>query len=161
MSRATGLKFSYGTEAAFGFARTQTLHSARNGYLRILYRYHPLFGQVVEVFGAAGGLRDLVYVRMPNKATRGIPAWMFDEAICANIRCSDQPIINCQALLQLAHLLDRQSESRGIERHESSIPPSKITPIATSSPDGTGTGKGAPHQANARRRSKQVSSIVG
>ena len=147
--------------ADYGFAARETLHTARNGYLRILYPYHPLFGQVVEVFGAAGGLRDLVYVRMPNKATRGIPAWMFDEAICASIRCADQPIINCQALLQLTQLLDRQSESRGIERHESSILQAKSTTIASSWPDGPGTGKGASKRANARRRSKQVSNIVG
>ncbi len=31
-----------------------------------------------EVFGAAGGERDLVYVRLPNNTTRGVPAWMFD-----------------------------------------------------------------------------------
>src|SRR6516162_337732 len=65
----------------------QTLHNARSVYLRILYPYHPCFGQTFEAFGSAGGLRDLVYVRMPNNATRGIPAWMFDETIYASI-CS-------------------------------------------------------------------------
>jgi hypothetical protein len=58
---------------------------------------------------------------MPNNATRGIPAWMFDEIICASIRCADHPIIDCQALLRLAQLLDLQVESRGIGRHESSF----------------------------------------
>ena len=104
----------------------QTLHNARSGYLRILYPYHPCFGQTFEVFGSAGGLRDLVYVRMPNNATRGIPAWMFDETICSSIRCADRPMIDCQALLKLAQLLDLQVESRGIGKHESSIPESKI-----------------------------------
>jgi hypothetical protein len=45
------------------------------------------------VFGSNGGLRDLVYVRMPNNATRGIPAWMFDESICASVRCADRATI--------------------------------------------------------------------
>src|SRR3981081_3815113 len=108
--RATEPRCCFGMGAAYGFARRETLHTARNGYLRILYPYHPLFGQVVEVFGAAGGLRDLVYVRMPNKATRGIPAWMFDEAICSSIRCAALPVISCKALLQLTQLLDHRLE---------------------------------------------------
>jgi hypothetical protein len=60
------------------------------------------------VFGANGGLRDLVYVRMPNNTTRGIPGWMFDESICASVRCADRAIIDCQALLRLAQLLHLQ-----------------------------------------------------
>jgi hypothetical protein len=51
----------------------ETLHNARKGYLRVLYPYHPYYGQTLEVFGAGGGLRDLAYVRMPNNTTRGIP----------------------------------------------------------------------------------------
>src|ERR1700756_4418627 len=98
---------------SISFSR-QTLHNARSGYLRILYPYHPCFGQTFKVFGSAGGLRDLVYVRMPNNATRGIPAWMFDETICASIRCADRQTIDCWALLRLAQLHDLQVESRGI-----------------------------------------------
>src|SRR4029077_4006179 len=117
---------------SISFSR-QTLHNARSGYLRILYPYHPYFGHTFEVFGSAGGLRDLVYVRMPNNATRGFPAWMFDESICASIRCADRPTIDCQALLRLAQLLDLQVESRGNGRHESPIPQSKIASKASSS----------------------------
>ena len=132
----------------------QTLHNARSGYLRILYPYHPCFGQTFEVFGSAGGLRDLVYVRMPNNATRGIPAWMFDETICASIRCADHPMIDCQALLKLAQLLDLQVESRGIGRHESSFAQSKIASKAPSSPDDTDAGEVASKRSNTKRRSK-------
>ena len=109
-----------------GSAVRQTIHNARKGYLRVLYPYHPYYGQTFEVFGSHGGLRDLVYIRMPNNATRGIPAWMFDETICASIRCADRQTIDCWALLKLAQLLDLQVESRGIGKHESSIPESKI-----------------------------------
>jgi hypothetical protein len=58
------------------------------------------------MLGAAGGERDQVYVRLPNDTTRGIPAWMFDEAICAFIRPAEKPLIACQALLELSRLLD-------------------------------------------------------
>ena len=44
------------------------------------------------MLGAAGGERDLVYVRLPNRTTRGVPAWMFDETICARVRCAERPI---------------------------------------------------------------------
>ena len=100
------LKFFTGMVVAFGFAQRETLHNARKGYLRVLYPYHPYYGQTLEVFGAGGGLRDLMYVRMPNNTTRGIPGWMFDESICASVRCADRATIDCQALLRLAQLLD-------------------------------------------------------
>jgi hypothetical protein len=58
------------------------------------------------VLGAAGGQRDIVYVQLPNRTTRGVPAWMFDEAICARVRCAERPTVDCRALLSLAHLLD-------------------------------------------------------
>jgi hypothetical protein len=47
-----------------------------------------------------------VYVRLPNNTTHGVPAWMFDEAICAGIRSAEKPTIACQALLKLVQLLD-------------------------------------------------------
>ena len=154
MPDAIGSKCCIGTGADYGCARRQTLHNARSGYLRVLYPYHPNFGQSFEVFGSAGGLRDLVYVRMPNNATRGIPAWMFDETICASIRCADRPIVDCQALLRLAQLLDLGVESLGIGRHESSIAQSKIVSEARPSPNGTGAGAIAAKRSNTKRGSK-------
>ena len=155
INRVIGLKYYSGTATDFGFAQKQTLHTARNGFLRVLYPYHPLYKQVLEVFGAAGGLRDLVYVRMPNNATRGIPAWMFDEAICGSVRNADSPIINCHVLWSLARLLDGHWEGRGIERHESSISRSKAISNASAAPDDTGAGqRSSSKRTNARRRSK-------
>jgi len=158
----TGPRYCSGTEAAYGFARKETLHTARNGFLRVLYPYHPLYEQILEVFGAAGGLRNLVYVRMPNNATRGIPAWMFDQSVCGSVRKADFPIINCQALLSLGRLLDGQSEGRGIKRHGSSISRSKAISVASASPDDPGAGQGlSSKRTNARRGSKQMSDIMG
>ena len=162
MSEGTDSRFYTGTAAASGAAPKKTLHTARNGFLRVLYPYHPLYEQILEVFGTAGGLRDLVYVRMPNNATRGIPAWMFDQAVCGSVRKAGFPIINCQALLSLGRLLDGQSEGRGIKRHGSSISRSKAISIASASPDDTGAGQGlSSKRTNARRRSKQMSDVMG
>jgi hypothetical protein len=149
-----GSKFFTGTQLAYGFVQRQTLHNARKGYLRVLYPYHPYYGQTFEVFGANGGLRDLVYIRMPNNTTRGVPAWMFDELICASVREADRPTIDCQALLRLAQLLDFQVESRGIEGHESSIPRPKIASKNSSSSVDSNPGKVASKRSNTRWRSK-------
>lgn len=85
---------------------------------RVLYPYHPLFGKELEVFGGAGGQRDVIYVRLPNSTTRGIPAWMFDEVLCSGIRTAEQPPIDGDALLRLAHLLDCVQESLRIEEDD-------------------------------------------
>jgi hypothetical protein len=162
MPKGTGSRFYTGMAVACGAAPKQTLHTARNGFLRVLYPYHPLSKQVLQVFGSAGGQRDLVYVRMPNNATRGIPAWMFDEAICGSVRNADSPIINCHALLILARLLDGHSKGRGIERHGSSISRSKAISKASPVSDDAGAGQGSSSKrTNARRRSKQVSDVIG
>ena len=152
--RVTAPRCCFGMGADYGCVPRQTLHNARKGYLRVLYPYHPYYGQTFEVFGSNGGLRDLVYIRMPNNATRGIPAWMFDETICASIRCADRPTIDCRALLRLAQLLDLQVDSRGIERHESSVPQSKNTSKVSSLPDSAGAGEVASKRSNTKRRSK-------
>ena len=154
MPEGTGSRFYTGMAPAFGAAPRETLHNARKGYLRVLYPYHPYYGQTLEVFGAGGGLRDLVYVRMPNNTTRGIPAWMFDESICASVRCADRAIIDFQALLRLAQLLDLQVESRRIGGHESSIPRSRIASKISSSSDETGAGEVAFKRSDAERRSE-------
>src|SRR6516164_7260489 len=154
MPEETGSRFYTGTVVDSWFAPRQTLHNARKGYLRVLYPYHPYYGQTFEVFGANGGLRDLVYIRMPNNTTRGIPAWMFDESICGSVRCADRPTTDCQALLRLAQLLDLQLEGRGIERHESSVLRSKIASKISSSSVNTGAGEVASKRSNAKRRSK-------
>ena len=102
-----------------GFARTATLHNARFGLSpKILYPYHPLFGQDYEVFGAAGGKRDLVYIRLADKSSKGIPAWMFDPGVCAGVRLCDEPSIDCDALSRLAHLLDSTAPDAPNEGYE-------------------------------------------
>ena len=120
MDGAIESKCCIGTGQVYGFVRTHTLHTARNGcVLRLLYPYHPLFGQEIQVFGAAGGLRDMMYVRLPNNTSRGIPAWMFDEAVCAGVRSENQSAIDCGALLRLCGLLDSHSGKERTAVHDS------------------------------------------
>lgn len=131
---ATESRFFIGMDRDSGFAPTATLHNARIGLsLEILYPYHPLFGQDYEVFGAAGGKRDLVYIRLPDKTTKGVPAWMFDPAACAGVRLAERPLIDSRALVRLAQLLDS---------------------IATDAPTGGREAtKGKEHQRSSRRAS--------
>src|SRR5690606_3941905 len=103
---ATGSTGSTSVELDSGSRQTATLHNARFGLsTEILYPYHPFFGEDYEVFGAAGGKRDLIYIRLADKSSKGVPAWMFDPAICAGVRLADDPVIDCGALWRLADLL--------------------------------------------------------
>ena len=152
--RVTGPRRCSWMGVVYGYVPRETLHNARKGYLRVLYPYHPYYGQTLEVFGAGGGLRDLVYVRIPNNTTRGIPGWMFDESICASVRCADRAIIDFKALLRLAQLLDLELQRRGIERHESSVSRPRIACKISSWSVNTGAGKVSSKRSNAKRRSK-------
>ncbi len=144
-----------------GFWRlaTRTIHTAHIGLSKLLYPFHPLFGKEMEVFGAAGSERDLVYIRLPNNTTRGLPAWMFDEAICAGVRSAERPTIDCRALLRLTQLLDSLKPDAHSAGHEPSI---ISTQNNSSTPSGTGpawsdVGTNAVKQINAEHVPDQVS----
>ncbi|RYD28163.1 MAG: hypothetical protein EOP86_23490 [Verrucomicrobiaceae bacterium] len=57
------------------------------------------------MLGCAGGLKNIVYVRLPDTTTRGIPSWMLDEAVCDGMSVIPRPVIAPQALRALADLL--------------------------------------------------------
>ena len=114
------------------------------------------------MFGAAGGERDLVYVRLPNNTTRGIPAWMFDEIICADIRLSEVPTIDCGALLRLARLLDSLKTDVHSAGNEPIITLSQDTfsPLSGSKPASSGSGTDAVKHMDANRSPDQVPAPV-
>jgi hypothetical protein len=136
-----------------GFAPTRTLHTADIGsFSKILYPYHPLFGKGFEVFGAAGGARDIVYVRLPSNTTRGVPAWMFDEIICARVRCAERPTVDCRALLSLAHLLDSARPAlRSAGREFTLAAPQKSASSATQPSSSASSGSCASQCAHPQR----------
>lgn len=92
--------------AVTGFGPRDTLHNRRIGlFSKIHYPYHPLFGIDSESFGSAGGKREMVYVRLADRSTRGMPAWMFDPVICSGVKVADKPLIECAVLVELSVLL--------------------------------------------------------
>ena len=110
-NRAAFSRCSTGTAPASGCYATATPHNARFGLSsKIFYQFHPLFGKDYETFGSAGGERDMVYVRLADRSTRGVPAWMFDPAVCSTVRVAETPLIGCGALADLAALLARHQE---------------------------------------------------
>jgi hypothetical protein len=145
----------------FGFVPRRTLHTAQiASSSRILYPYHPLFGQDVEVFGAAGGLRDIVYIRLPNKTTRGIPGWMFDEVVCASVRSADRATIDCHALLRLSQLLDFQSERRRAAENESATLHSESACFTSQPPSSLATKRQSPKPRDTNGNPGKVSGVV-
>jgi hypothetical protein len=116
-----------------GSVRNGTIHTVRfSKSAKILYPYHPLFGQELEIFGGAGGQRDLIYVMLSDRTTRGVPGWMFDEVICSSVRTADHPTIDGGALLRLAQLLDSFQAGRCIGEDENK--PCSQDPTNTVSP---------------------------
>ena len=101
--------------------QTAAVQNARFGlFPQILYQFHPLFGKPHETFGSAGGERDMVYVRLPDRSTRGVPAWMFDAVVCCTVRLAETPLIACGALAGLAVLLAQHQEIARTGSHEPS-----------------------------------------
>jgi hypothetical protein len=87
-------------------------------FSKILYPFHPLSGMDCETFGSAGGERDMVYVRLADRSTRGVPAWMFDPVVCSTVRLAETPLIECGALAGLAVLLAHHREIARTGGHE-------------------------------------------
>lgn len=54
----------------------------------------------------------MVYVRLADRSTRGVPAWMFDPVVCSGVRLAETPLIECGALAGLAALLAHQEIAR-------------------------------------------------
>ena len=73
----------------------------------------------------------MIYVRLPDKSTKGVPAWMFDPGVCAGVRLEEMPVIDCRALVALSRLLDRRgTEGRSVPHDQTTNIDSKETPSA-------------------------------
>ena len=75
----------------------------------VLYPWHPWFGRAVWIF-----LTRVNHGRMvahcglePRHESRGVevPLWMFDTAVCCQMRMAPVPVVNIEALHELAALL--------------------------------------------------------
>ena len=139
-------------------ASTRTHHNARVASSRkILYPYHPLFGQELEVLDTAAGERDVIYVKLSNNTTRGIPAWMFDEVICARVRSVEHPVVEYDALFRLAELLDSAKGRLRSGANESTTASSeKPTAQAAQHPTGLAVRRPQPTRTVPTRKSKAM-----
>lgn len=68
----------------------------------------------------------MVYVRLPDQSSCGVPAWMFDPVVCAGVRTADVPLIECAALVELSilveqHEVDARTNGHGPTRKEPCI----------------------------------------
>ena len=90
-----------------GFAKTDLSHTARFARAaRLLYPYHPLYGDGTATMDVVGLRSDMIVVRLPDGSHRGIPAWMFDPVECATVRSAPRSIVEAKALLSIVDLLE-------------------------------------------------------
>ena len=149
------------TGRVFGWRRTCTLHNARlSKAAKVLYPHHPLFGKELDVWGGAGGQRDLLFVKLSNNTTRGVPAWMFDEVICSTVRDAEQPVIDCGALLRLAQLLDSVAGRSPTGNDDNSRSQTKSISVAASAATGVAIGIGGAKPTHPGEQSRQVRAVV-
>ena len=90
---------------AFRGRRGSARHSAYSfRTARIAYRWHPLFGQTLQVSPHRRG-KDLqcIYTDERPDLSRELPTWMFDESYCAGMALGE-PQINLGRTTQLAPL---------------------------------------------------------
>jgi len=119
-----------------------------------------LFGKELEIFGGAGGQRDIIYVKLPNQGTGGIPAWMFDEVICSSVRAAKQPVIDCGALLRLAQLLDSLEANPRTGDDDNSRSQTNFTAAAATAAAGAAAGISGTESTHSGEPSRQVRAIV-
>ncbi len=78
---------------------------------RIAYRWHPLFGQTLQVSSHRRG-KDLqcIYTDERPDLSRELPVWMFDEGYCVNMALGE-PQISIDGLLKFAAALEACTET--------------------------------------------------
>ena len=150
------------TAKATGVARTCTIHTVRlSKTAKIHYPYHPLHGRELEIFGGAGGERDVIYVMLPDRTTRGVPGWMFDEVVCSSVRPAEKPTIDGDALLRLAQLLDSFKADRRTgndDNKASSQAQAKSSAKAIAASSAVGIGSAVP--TNSGSSTSEVRAVV-
>ena len=84
-------------------------HTAHEPTLAVIrYRYHPFYGEEVEVLRRSRGYRSVLVRVRQNGVQLALPAWMLDEVFCAQLRYKSEPLIATSALIALRELLDAQ-----------------------------------------------------
>ncbi len=104
----------------------------------------------------------MLVVRLPDGPRRGIPAWMFDPAVCNEVRKLPRPLVEAQALLDIAHLLELDVQRKITARDErNSNNQTQVGSQTTSHPNTPSLGRGDPSgEANSRSRKSRVRGSV-
>ena len=78
-------------------------------FRELLYSWHPWFAHRVAVHEAIGKSNEVVFRCTLSGSDAGraveIPAWMFDQTVCAAARLAAAPYVNAAALSALRDLL--------------------------------------------------------
>ena len=76
------------------------------------YRFHPLYGQEVEVIFSSKKAGEKVYlISFIDKTNIYLPEWMTDPLICQNHVIDDEPFCCLSALIDLQEFLDQFKNS--------------------------------------------------
>jgi hypothetical protein len=122
-------------------------HTARfRDFAKLLYPYHPLFQGGPTELEIVGARSDMLVVQLPDGARRGVPAWMFEEEICAAVRHSPHPMVEVTALIEIVKVLELNGRELRSARDECTSPSQKL-----------GNAEVAAHSSNSsiRKRRKQ------
>jgi hypothetical protein len=94
---------------------TEVHNTHKTGFRELEYRWHPWHGKRVAVRGESrrGSLVVLwcVHDEQQGCRTLEIPEWMFDAAVCGQMKSTELPHVDCAALLALKHLLSAATGS--------------------------------------------------
>jgi hypothetical protein len=112
-----------GALSCFAASVANDRHSAYGFRLaRIAYRWHPLFGRVVQVSPHRRG-KDLIgiYTGERPDLSRELPSWMLDESYCARMAIGT-PTISVTGLNELVEVLASLRKTQGLAaRSRSSV----------------------------------------
>ena len=104
----------------------------------------------------------MLVARLPDGSRRGIPAWMFDPAVCNEVGKLSRPVVETRALLEIAHLLELNGQRKITARDERNSNNKTETGFQnTSHPNTPSLGRGDPAgEANSRSRKSRVRRAV-
>lgn len=129
--------------------------------LKLYYPFHPLFEQrddleVIEVRS------DMLVARLPDGSRRGIPAWMFDPAVCDKVLKVSRPLVEAHTLLEIAHLLELNSQRKLTARDErKSNNKTEVGGQSIGHPNTSSSGRGDPTgEANSKSRKGRMRDVV-
>lgn len=129
--------------------------------MKLYYPFHPLFEhrddlEVLEIRS------DMIVVRSLDGSRRGIPAWMFDPAVCNELRKLSRPLVETKALLEIAHLLELNNRAKITARDERNCKNQTATGVQSATdPNTLSPGRGdSPGEANSRSRQSRMREAI-